>query len=76
MINLLSGKIDELAPQFFSHMEIQSICFAKLNKNLLAAGKIEAANHLKRVSQTGRQTVSLYLKRPLITKTYWHPIGK
>ena len=76
VINLLSGKIDELAPQFFSHMEIQSICFAKLNKNLLAAGKKEAANHLKRVSDThGLASISL-LEKTIDYKTYWHPIGQ
>ena len=76
VINLLSGKVDELAPHFFSHMEIQSICFTKLNNNILAAGKKEAANHLKRVSQTeGLNSISL-LEKTIDYKTYWHPIGR
>ena len=76
VINLLTGKIEELTPHLFSHMEINAVNFSTLDKTYLEKGKIEGANHLKRVNNlTGLKSLSL-LEKNIEFKTYWHPIGQ
>lgn len=76
VINLLTGKIEELTPHLFSHMEINAVNFSTLDKKYLEKGKIEGANHLKRINNlTGLKTLSL-LEKNIEFKTYWHPIGQ
>ena len=76
VINLLSGKLNELAEQFFSHMEIKAVGFTNLNKNDLAKCKELGADHLKRINNLhGLNSIHL-LEKTIEFKTYWHPIGQ
>ena len=76
VVNLLSGKVDELSTHFFSHMEINSVNFRDINKIHLEKGKIEGANHLKRINNTNGLNSITLLEKSIEFKTYWHPIGQ
>ena len=76
VVNLLTGRIEELVAHFFSHMEINATNYSNLKKDYLTQGKIEGASHLKRINNlNGLNSISL-LEKAIDYKTYWHPIGQ
>ncbi len=76
VVNLLSGKLDELSNHFFSHLEINGVSFSTLSTAHLEQGKKLGSTHLKRIiSYKGLNSISL-LEKSIEFKTFWHPIGR
>ncbi len=76
VVNLLTGQLDELAPQFGQHMEIQSLSCQVQDEKVLAALKDGAAENMKRVIGPLKEDQSLENLLSFVEyKTVWHPIG-
>jgi acyl-CoA reductase-like NAD-dependent aldehyde dehydrogenase len=76
VVNLLTGKQDELFPFFANHMEFNTISVQEANSQLLAHAKVEAAQSMKRVVGPISQSLGLeHLMSYVEFKTVWHPIG-
>ncbi|MFI0452406.1 aldehyde dehydrogenase family protein [Actinomadura sp. 6N118] len=80
VVNLLTGRRDELAPWLAAHMDVNAIDLAGVARDNVRALEEAAAENLKRVLRpgvtdwsaepgTGRMTAFLE------TKTVWHPVG-
>ena len=75
---ILTGKRDELGPEFAKHMDVNALLLCSNDKEEKRAIELEAAENLKRVSV---QPNRAFKEDPyLITdfqevKTTWHPIG-
>ena len=82
VVNLLTGKLDELAEHFAQHMDVNAIAFDRNDVKCLSRIKELAANNLKRVHSfeldwIDSQAASPYLiERFSEVKTTWHPIEK
>jgi acyl-CoA reductase-like NAD-dependent aldehyde dehydrogenase len=75
VVNILTGKITELAPWVGSHMEIDGVDVAGLSKKQEEELKLVGADNLKRIF---RFSPTNHLERILSfmeQKTVWHPIG-
>ena len=75
VVNILTGKASELLPWIGSHMEIDGVDVAGLNKKQEDEIKLVGADNLKRIS---RFTPGNHPERILSFmehKTIWHPIG-
>ena len=75
VVNILTGKITELAPWIGSHMEIDGVDVAGLSKKQEEEFKLVGADNLKRIF---RFTPTNHPERILSfmeQKTVWHPIG-
>jgi acyl-CoA reductase-like NAD-dependent aldehyde dehydrogenase len=75
VVNILTGKIAELAPWVGSHMEIDGVDVAGLSKKQEEELKLVGADNLKRIF---RFTPTNHPERILSfmeQKTVWHPIG-
>lgn len=76
VINLLTGDVEELAPHFATHMEIQSLSYQGRDKKLLKDFQINAGLNMKRLVPTISKDLSLeHLTQYVEFKTVWHPIG-
>lgn len=76
VVNLLTGSLDELAGQFGSHMEIQSLSCQVRDAQVLASLKTSAAENMKRVVEPLPESLSLENVLSFVEyKTVWHPIG-
>ena len=75
VVNILTGKIAELAPWVGSHMEIDGVDVAGLSKKQEEELKLVGADNLKRIfrfSPTNRpERILSFMEQ----KTVWHPIG-
>jgi acyl-CoA reductase-like NAD-dependent aldehyde dehydrogenase len=80
VVNILTGRFDELAPWLAGHLDVNGIDLAGASTELAIACEREAAGNLKRVirpSETdwnddpGTARMTAFLE----TKTVWHPIG-
>ena len=74
VVNILTGKKDEIAPWMASHMDIDAIDISGLPRKQAVAIKIAGAQNLKRIhsfksNDPGR--IVAFME----TKTVWHPIG-
>jgi len=74
VINILTGKKDEIAPWMASHMDIDGFDISGLNAKSHGAIRIAGAENLKRIysfksADPGR--ILAFLEN----KTVWHPIG-
>lgn len=72
--NILTGKQEELAPWFASHMDIDGIDASGVEQSALADIKTAGAQNLKRIhtfSGTAPQRILTFME----AKTIWHPIG-
>ena len=82
VVNLLSGRKDELLPHLARHMDVNALSLAGLPKDLETAALQDAAVNVKR---TSTHHVENYLTDPVRsldlirscveTKTTWHPMG-
>ncbi|MBC7463332.1 MAG: aldehyde dehydrogenase family protein [Actinobacteria bacterium] len=72
--NILTGKQDELAPWFASHMDIDGIDASGVAQSLLSDIKIAGAQNLKRIHTFSGNTPHRILAF-MEAKTIWHPIG-
>jgi acyl-CoA reductase-like NAD-dependent aldehyde dehydrogenase len=78
VVNILTGKRDELGPEFAKHMDVNALMLCSSDSDEKRALELEAAENLKRVSVHPNK--SLKEDPYLITdfqevKTTWHPIG-
>ncbi|MBW8485765.1 aldehyde dehydrogenase family protein [Actinomadura parmotrematis] len=80
VVNLLTGRRDELAPWLASHMDVDAIDLAGVPADGVAALEEAAAGNLKRVlrpagddwsGEPGTARLTAFLE----TKTVWHPVG-
>jgi acyl-CoA reductase-like NAD-dependent aldehyde dehydrogenase len=78
VVNILTGKRDELGLEFAKHMDVNALMLCSSDSDEKRALELEAAENLKRVS--AHPNKSLKEDPYLITdfqevKTTWHPIG-
>ena len=83
VVNLLTGRVDEVAPWLASHMDVNALDLTGVEEQA-TAGELEraAADNLKRVVRQPQDRPDWYadpgtarLTAYLETKTVWHPIG-
>jgi acyl-CoA reductase-like NAD-dependent aldehyde dehydrogenase len=80
VINVLTGRTDEIAPWLASHMDVNAIDLTGAPDELADDLAVAAAENLKRVLRPGAEdlTAPPGLQRMLAyleTKTVWHPVG-
>lgn len=76
VVNLLTGDVEELAPHFATHMEIQSLSYQGSDKKLLKEFQLNAGLNMKRLVPKITKDLSLeHLTHYVEFKTVWHPIG-
>ncbi len=74
VINILTGKLDELAPHFTSHMDINALVYARA---LSTDHKLSATTNIKRMLDwTGKWSAAspYHILDAQEVKTTWHPI--
>jgi acyl-CoA reductase-like NAD-dependent aldehyde dehydrogenase len=80
VVNLLTGRVAEIAPWLASHMDVNAIDLAGAPGALADDLAVAAAENLKRVvrlpaagwaAEPGTERMTSYLE----TKTVWHPMG-
>ncbi|MCW2641642.1 MAG: aldehyde dehydrogenase [Dactylosporangium sp.] len=83
VVNLLTGRVAEIAPWLASHMDVDALDLTGVRDATLATDlEVAAADNLKRVLRPGR-TPSDWVADPDVqrmlafieTKTVWHPKG-
>ncbi len=80
VVNVLTGRTDEVAPWLASHMDVNGIDLAGAPDAVVTDLQVAAADNLKRVLRPERTDWSrtpdmTRLLAHLETKTVWHPIG-
>jgi acyl-CoA reductase-like NAD-dependent aldehyde dehydrogenase len=80
VVNVLTGRTDEVAPWLASHMDVNGIDLAGAPEAIVTDLQVAAADNLKRVLRPERTDWSKTpdmsrLLAHLETKTVWHPIG-
>ena len=81
VVNILTGKVTELAPYFSDHMDVNATVYCEPDKAVLAMIKEKAANNVKRVLSYEKinwkadEAQSPYFITDLQEiKTTWHPV--
>jgi acyl-CoA reductase-like NAD-dependent aldehyde dehydrogenase len=83
VINLLSGRVAEVAPWLASHMDVNAIDLAGVSPDAVATLEVAAADNLKRVLRPDAAGEPDWTRPPSVermlalleTKTVWHPVG-
>ena len=75
VVNILTGKITELAPWIGSHMEIDGVDAAGLSKKQEEELKLVGADNLKRIFRFSPTNHPERILSFMEQKTVWHPIG-
>ena len=75
VVNILTGKITELAPWVGSHMEIDGVDVAGLSKKQEEELKLVGADNLKRIFRFSPTNHPERILSFMEQKTVWHPIG-
>ena len=75
VVNVLTGKIAELAPWVGSHMEIDGVDVAGLSKKQEEELKLVGADNLKRIFRFSPTNHPERILSFMEQKTVWHPIG-
>jgi acyl-CoA reductase-like NAD-dependent aldehyde dehydrogenase len=80
VINVLTGRVAEIAPWLASHMDVNAIDLCGASGALAEDLTVAAADNLKRVVRAGEEdwTANPGVERMLAyleTKTVWHPLG-
>ena len=75
VVNILTGKITELAPWVGSHMEIDGVDVAGLSKKQEEGLKLVGADNLKRIFRFSPINHPERILSFMEQKTVWHPIG-
>ena len=75
VVNILTGKTSELLPWVASHMEIDGVDMAGLNKKQEDEIKLVGADNLKRISRFAPSNHPERILSFMEHKTIWHPIG-
>jgi len=83
VVNVLTGKVEELLIPLCNHMDINAVCFAENNLDSIALVQENAATNIKRTifynheNWMQEQTQSPYFIQDFQElKTIWHPIEK
>ena len=76
VLNLISGRLDELLTPLCGHRDVNAIIDATYDDDVATTVDTLAADTVKRVSRPAPHTDSLTRLEPLVElKTAWHPIG-
>ena len=76
VLNLLSGRLDELLTPLCGHRDVNAIVDATHDDDVATTVDTLAADTVKRVSRPAPHTDSLTRLEPLMElKTAWHPVG-
>ena len=75
VVNILTGKTSEFLPWIGSHMEIDGVDVAGLNKKQEDEIKLVGADNLKRISRFAPANHPERILSFMEHKTIWHPIG-
>jgi acyl-CoA reductase-like NAD-dependent aldehyde dehydrogenase len=75
VVNILTGKIAELAPWVGSHMEIDGVDVAGLSKKQEEELNLVGADNLKRIFRFSPTNHPERILSFMEQKTVWHPIG-
>ena len=80
VVNVLTGRVTEVAPWLASHMDVNAIDLVGADGSAVVDLEIAAADNLKRVLRPtpidwGREPDLSRMLAFLETKTVWHPIG-
>ncbi len=76
VLNLLSGRLDELLTPLCGHRDVNAVIDATYDDSVAATVDELAAETVKRVSRPAPHTDSLTRLEPLVElKTAWHPVG-
>jgi acyl-CoA reductase-like NAD-dependent aldehyde dehydrogenase len=76
VLNLISGRLDELLTPLCGHRDVNAIIDATYDDEVATTVDTLAADTVKRVSRPAPHTDSLTRLEPLVElKTAWHPIG-
>jgi acyl-CoA reductase-like NAD-dependent aldehyde dehydrogenase len=75
VVNILTGKITELAPWIGSHMEIDGVDVAGLSKKQEEELKLVGSDNLKRIFRFSPTNHPERILSFMEQKTVWHPIG-
>ncbi|MBE2318684.1 aldehyde dehydrogenase family protein [Solirubrobacter sp. CPCC 204708] len=76
VLNLLSGRLDELLTPLCGHRDVNAIIDATYDDDVAKTVDELAAETVKRVSRPSPHTDSLTRLEPLVElKTAWHPVG-
>ncbi|MEQ8910543.1 MAG: aldehyde dehydrogenase family protein [Vicingaceae bacterium] len=81
VVNILTGKVDELAPHFTKHMDVNALLYLGKDENLVQQLQLEGVENLKRIRYWKASEFSTKffaspyrIKEFLEVKTTWHPI--
>ncbi len=76
VLNLISGRLDELLTPLCGHRDVNAIIDATYDDDVATTVDTLAAETVKRVSRPAPHTDSLTRLEPLMElKTAWHPVG-
>ena len=76
VLNLISGRLDELLTPLCGHRDVNAIIDATYDDDVATTVDTLAADTVKRVSRPAPHTDSLTRLEPLMElKTAWHPVG-
>lgn len=78
VVNILTGKHEELQVPFASHMDVNAVVLCGGSKAAIKAVELEAAENLKRVVKQADRVLAAspyHILDLQETKTTWHPIG-
>jgi acyl-CoA reductase-like NAD-dependent aldehyde dehydrogenase len=76
VLNLISGRLDELLTPLCGHRDVNAIIDATYDDDVATTVDTLAAETVKRVSRPAPHTDSLTRMEPLMElKTAWHPVG-
>ena len=75
VVNILTGKITELAPWVGSHMEIDGVDVAGLSKKQEEELRLVGADNLKRIFRFSPTNHPERILSFMEQKTVWHPVG-
>mgnify|MGYP001593621337 CR=1 FL=1 len=76
VVNLLTGDLDELAPQLGSHMEIEALAYAGGDATVFGKLKVLGVPNMKRMIGPMKEPHSLENIASFTEfKTVWHPVG-
>ena len=74
VVNVLTGRKDELAPVLASHMDVNAIDLSGIEGDRAELEEL-AAENVKRVIRNGDGQSPWHAAAYLELKTVWHPIG-
>ena len=75
VLNILTGKVSELAPWLASHMEIDGLDISGADSKIESELRIAGAENLKRIHRFNKSKSPQRMLAFMEAKTVWHPIG-